>query len=175
MCDRLTLCRLTNHNVKQPSARCNQMSLTFVNHIKNSVVVKESSKNELSWPFISSQLNYIYMDKIKVLWEGHIILPNPHNRFDVYITSVKSKMEISQDFVAFSEYLNFTELLDTQTNLPIFSIIYLGTVSWHRVWDFLEEYKRCDQVLLWLHISWESEFWPFLIPNWARGLRPMTK
>ena len=141
-------------------------------------------KNQISYlmlcGFFMGSLFYrfhllIYMDKIWVLWEGHIILPNHHFRFEVYITYSQINCGNLENFVASSEYLNFTELPDPQTHLQVLFIIYLGTVSWHRVWDFLEEHKRCDQVLLWLHISWESEFWPFLIPNWARGLRPMTK
>ena len=47
--------------------------------------------------------------KVHIFWEGHKILRNLHLNF-VYSTNVstdKSKMEISQNFVAFSEYMNF--------------------------------------------------------------------
>ena len=38
--------------------------------------------------------------KVEVLWEGHKDLS--------YVVMVKSTVEISQNFVAFSEYMNFT-------------------------------------------------------------------
>ena len=43
--------------------------------------------------------------KVEVLREGHKILQNHHLRFD-YVVNVKFKMEISQNFVAFSEYVS---------------------------------------------------------------------
>ena len=55
----------------------------------------------------------MFMDKtnkVEVLWEGHNILRNHHFRFDVYYNTVKSKLEISQNFVGFSEYLNFKKV-----------------------------------------------------------------
>ena len=47
------------------------------------------------------------LNKVEVLWEGHIIFRNHHLKFDVYyIHTVKSKVEISSICVAFSECLN---------------------------------------------------------------------
>ena len=43
--------------------------------------------------------------KVHIFWEGHKILRNLHLLF--YVLPVKSKEEISQNFVAFSEYMNF--------------------------------------------------------------------
>ena len=46
-------------------------------------------------------------NKVHIFWEGHKILRNLHRRFDPYYID-KSTVEISQKFVAFSEYMNFT-------------------------------------------------------------------
>ena len=47
-------------------------------------------------------------NKVHVFWEGHNILRNLHLTFVcMYCTVDKSKVEISQNFVAFSEYMNF--------------------------------------------------------------------
>ena len=47
--------------------------------------------------------------KVHIFWEGHKILWNLHLTFNrMHCTVVKSKVEISQNFVAFSEYMNFT-------------------------------------------------------------------
>ena len=40
-----------------------------------------------------------------MFWEGHKIF----TLFLSYVVPVKSKMKILQNFVAFSEYMNFTE------------------------------------------------------------------
>ena len=36
-----------------------------------------------------------------------------------YVVPVKSKMEISQNFVAFSEYMNFNKVLQQKTIFPL--------------------------------------------------------
>ena len=38
-----------------------------------------------------------------------------------YVVQVKSKVKISQNFVAFSEYMNFTRI--TQTNIILFNLV----------------------------------------------------
>ena len=43
---------------------------------------------------------YIFFVKVDVFWEGH-------KNFTKSVSSVKNKREISQNFVAFSEYTNF--------------------------------------------------------------------
>ena len=43
--------------------------------------------------------------KVQTFWEGHKILRNLH--LLSYVVPVKSKVEISQNFVTFSEYMNF--------------------------------------------------------------------
>ena len=52
---------------------------------------------------------YILACKVHIFWESHKILRNLHLTFVLlmYIVPVKSKGEISQSFVAFSEYMNF--------------------------------------------------------------------
>ena len=47
--------------------------------------------------------------KVHIFWEGHKILQNLHLTLDG-TTWDKSKVEISQNFVAFSEYMNFTTI-----------------------------------------------------------------
>ena len=42
--------------------------------------------------------------KVHIFWEGHKILRNLHITNLSYVVPVKSKVEISQNFVAFSEY-----------------------------------------------------------------------
>ena len=49
---------------------------------------------------------YYSWNKVHTFWEGHKILRNLFLTFD-YSTTVKSKGKISQNFVAFSEYMNF--------------------------------------------------------------------
>ena len=50
--------------------------------------------------------NYNHQVKVHIFWEGHKILQNLHYRFDWhYIGQIYS--EISQNFVTFSEYMNF--------------------------------------------------------------------
>ena len=43
-----------------------------------------------------------------MFWKGHKILQNLHITFDWHCILDKSKVEISQNFVAFSEYMSFT-------------------------------------------------------------------
>ena len=49
-------------------------------------------------------LKFKYSEK-----EGHKILRNLH-LYLFYVVTVKSKMEISQNFVAFLEYMNFKDM-----------------------------------------------------------------
>ena len=44
-------------------------------------------------------------DKVHIFWDGHKILQNLH--LTSYVVPVKSKVKISQNFVAFSKYMNF--------------------------------------------------------------------
>ena len=46
--------------------------------------------------------------KFHIFWEGHNFLRNLHLSLDLsYVVMVKSTVEISQNFAAFSEYINF--------------------------------------------------------------------
>ena len=44
--------------------------------------------------------------KVYIFWEGHKILQNLHEDLS-YVVTVKSMVEISQNFIAFSEFMNF--------------------------------------------------------------------
>ena len=59
--------------------------------------------------------------KVHIFWEGHKILRNLHLRLDL-CTVVKFKVEISQNFVAFSEYMNFTRLFAAAHSLKRFHL-----------------------------------------------------
>ena len=48
--------------------------------------------------------------KVHIFWEGHKFLRNLHLTFLSYVVPVKSKVEISQNFVAFSQHINFTNI-----------------------------------------------------------------
>ena len=49
-----------------------------------------------------------FLAKVHIFWEDHNILRNLQSRFDCYFQD-KSTAEISQKFVVFSEYMNFTK------------------------------------------------------------------
>ena len=51
--------------------------------------------------------NKVILFKVHIFWESHKILQNLPLTFD-HSTLVKSKGKILQNFVAFSEYMNFT-------------------------------------------------------------------
>ena len=55
---------------------------------KNGILKTKNICNEVSW-----------ISKVRIFWEGHKILSKVHTD--------KSKVEISQNFVAFSECMNF--------------------------------------------------------------------
>ena len=57
--------------------------------------------------------DHIYIS-VHIFWEGHKILRNLHLNFVLCsIVPVKSKVKISQYFVAFSEYMNFIQGVPT--------------------------------------------------------------
>ena len=60
-----------------------------------------------------------HFSKVHIFWEGHKILRNLPLTFDCVCTAVKSKGKISQNFVAFSEYMNFkvTDVFSRPENL----------------------------------------------------------
>ena len=53
--------------------------------------------------------------KVHIFWEGHKILRNLPLTFNCSTYSQKSKVKISQNFVAFSEYMNFIKLIINKT------------------------------------------------------------
>ena len=48
-------------------------------------------------------------NKVDIIWEGHKILTSSPYAWLLKVHTVKSKGNILQNFVAFSEYMNFTE------------------------------------------------------------------
>ena len=56
-------------------------------------------------------LKFHIIINVHIFWEGQKILQNLHLTFvQSYVVPVKSKVEISQNILAFSEYMNFTYL-----------------------------------------------------------------
>ena len=47
--------------------------------------------------------------KVHIFWESHKILQNLHPNFDWHYIQDKGKVKISQNFVAFSEYMNYLQ------------------------------------------------------------------
>ena len=63
--------------------------------------------------------------KVHIFWEGHKILQicKTSTLLLAYVVPVKSKVEISQNFAAVSEYMNFTKvLLSKPALLPEFAL-----------------------------------------------------
>ena len=79
-----------------------------------------------------------FLVKIHIFWEGHKILRNLHLTF--ILCSVKSKVKILQNFVAFSEYMN---LIMTSVRLwslgletfPVCLTIQKVATIWFSLWD----------------------------------------
>ena len=63
----------------------------------------------MKWEKIISGGKFLFF-KVHIFWEGHKILRNLHRRFVLCsaVLPVKSTVEISPNFMAFSEYMNFT-------------------------------------------------------------------
>ena len=74
---------------------------------KKTKYVSCQKQRSISVAFLNKQyFFYIFSIKVHIFWEGHKILRNLRLTFDWHY---KSKMEISQIFLAFSEYMNFME------------------------------------------------------------------
>ena len=63
--------------------------------------IKNLDNFDLKHQWASSKFDSL---KVQIFWEGHKI----STLLLSYVVPVKSKVEISQNFVAFSEYMNFT-------------------------------------------------------------------
>ena len=84
------------------------LEIRYVNIIQIQFLIFLNSridKNIRSKYSLHFSKNIDYLCKIHIFWEGHKSLWNLH--LTSYIVPVKSKVEISQNFVAFSEYMNF--------------------------------------------------------------------
>ena len=127
--------------------------------ISSSVFSLVNSKNVPNfWRNISksmmdliSNINKIFNQvlKVHIFWEGHKILQNLHLTF-VLSSAFKSKVEISQNFVAFSEYMNFTK-----------SWLFFWTSIW---WIFVMCFSAYVFIVLyenWLHFIWVFSFFHF--------------
>ena len=87
------------------------------------VLQRNMSQWDLSWAFHSKLSHFsepselccgtgvLFCVKVHIFWEDNKILRNLHRRFvlcsNCQLDSVKSTVEILQNFVAFSEYMNF--------------------------------------------------------------------
>ena len=72
--------------------------------------------------------------KVHIFWEGHKFLQNLHKDLS-YVAMVKSTVEISQNFVAFSEYMNFdwcqmgqTSFYKVGPTVCAISILVMGSI-----------------------------------------------
>ena len=59
---------------------------------------------------------WMSLEKFHIIWEGPTILRNRHSP---NVVMFKSTVEILQNFVAFSEYMNFTKILVEQSSSQI--------------------------------------------------------
>ena len=66
----------------------------------------ETEINHLTSPLELVKLSKVGMKESEVRIKVHIFWED-HNFCDIYVVSVKSTVENSQNFVAFSEYMNF--------------------------------------------------------------------
>ena len=101
-------------------------------------------------------LKFIYSEKATKFCETFTLLLS-------YVVPVKSKLKISQDFVAFSEYMNFTiEMLATQLARHTDAIQFECAVITIAHWIEIEngDLKIIDVIQIWynLHI--------FLLERW---------
>ena len=84
---------------------------------------------------------------ICIFWEGHKILRNLRLTFDcVLCTVVKSKENISKNFVAFSEYMNFNKIklqlfIAFDSIMPFLWFPTSATCMTKRHWDFSSFFK----------------------------------
>ena len=72
----------------------------------------------------------VIIDKVHIFWEGHKILRNLHLTF-VLVVPVKSKVKISQNFVAFSEYMNFIYLIQLGIQVEFLHLLCRHLYSTH--------------------------------------------
>ena len=77
------------------------------------------------------KVKFIYSEKATEFWEIFTLLLT-------VCTVVKSKVDILQNFVAFSEYMNFTKHFQTCLEVKI----DINWVIWHPD-KLIESYKKC--------------------------------
>ena len=78
--------------------------------------------------FVTSNLFFV---KVHIFWEGHKFLRNLHRRFVLYSASqiysaLMHAVEISQNFVAFSEYMNLTQM-------RVISRLQIAKINWKKI------------------------------------------
>ena len=72
-----------------------------------------------------------------------------------YVVSIKSKVEILQNFVAFSEYINFKKFREMDLDLCLFSVLTLGDQKRLKVcWNILSLDQSYDFLTFWDHLTW---------------------
>ena len=93
--------------------------LVFILFFGRTEDTKKSFRNELTF-----NLDFF---KVHIFWEGHKILEN--------LAPVKSKVEISQNFVAFLEYMNFNKkIIKAEKTFYLIGDIWsnLYIIAWRR-------------------------------------------
>ena len=88
------------------------------NHFGQAPIVLDEPNSFWSGPNHFGQVQI----RVHLFWEGHKILRNLPLLLSS-VVPVKNKVEISQDFVAFSEYMNFINIGPEKCNLNLTKMI----------------------------------------------------
>ena len=102
----------------------------------NVIVIKTNNKNHTDFPMLNVKLKFIYSEKATKFCEIFTLLLTTEH-------TVKSKVKISQHFVAFSEYMNFTRSCFVQA--PYLLILQQGKNS--LLFNFPTELCSCGGVI----------------------------
>ena len=99
---------------------------------------------------LSERVMYIFFQnlssvKVQIFWEGHKILRNLHLTF-VLCSASQSKVEISQNFLAFSEYMNFKLTLVRRSCLIWYYPYLIRTFS--RSKDYSMSFFDCRRTVI---------------------------
>jgi hypothetical protein len=92
------------------------------------------------------------------LWEGHKFFAKITTLNMSYVVTIKSTVKISQNFVVFSEYMNFT---DTKINFTQLIFGQMFRLKWPTVILLLEDWIRNSIFLCHLD-PFKNSVWPLL-------------
>ena len=97
--------------VKQSISNHLELQMTFWNKIPKTDNCAARIKISIAFFFFIFKMRFpsIWSAKVHIFWEGHKMLRNLPLILLTVCTVVKSKGNILKNFVAFSEYMNFTE------------------------------------------------------------------